>query len=555
MDLCLNVDQGLGNANALSCQIDSCPTKSEQLAETKRDAIHARSTVETMAEAHRAQMDAARGIESGVRAELSAVQTRHAQAEDRLAEQAAKFATLEAEHARLATFVDELLPLREELAKAQSDLCNMCESAAEKARGYESQLEAAKASEAELRAGLGELESKHAAAQKLLAEQAARLAAMEQRATELQAEAAQAKSLRENLASAQDELRRALEQAAHNAKERDDAVRKGEEILANADASEKAMREHSAALKAKLADAERRLGAVSHGFSALKQERGDLTSQLNARRKERDDAAALAAEHSKTIEKLSPAMEAAKGELARLREEANAAAVEKGRIAAALEKTSAERAELLERCKQMDAAAAAGGKEIARLKQLVESADAGAKIEGAKLQQLVARMESLTTLVAEKEAATRDALAKAEQHRKDHLAAQDRAQEAERTAAEAAERASRNEAEKAALSAEISRKSAELVALKNEAAQAQAALDQIKAQAKDTRTDSAPPTEREKSLEAERDALAAALERAKQHVGVLQARRDMLRDEVATLRTRLGIGGKITSGDEKPIAK
>ena len=88
-----------------------------------------------------------------------------------------------------------------------------------------------------------------------------------------------------------------------------------------------------------------------------------------------------------------------------------------------------------------------------------------------------------------------------------------------------------------------------------------AELDQIKSQPKDAAATAAvpaapgAPAEREKALEAERDALAAALERAKQHVGVLQARRDMLRDEVATLRTRLGIGGKVTSGDEKPVAK
>jgi uncharacterized coiled-coil DUF342 family protein len=62
------------------------------------------------------------------------------------------------------------------------------------------------------------------------------------------------------------------------------------------------------------------------------------------------------------------------------------------------------------------------------------------------------------------------------------------------------------------------------------------------------------PTEREGALEAERDALAAALDRAKQHVGVLQARRDMLRDEVANLRGRLGIGEKVTSAGEKPNA-
>ena len=36
---------------------------------------------------------------------------------------------------------------------------------------------------------------------------------------------------------------------------------------------------------------------------------------------------------------------------------------------------------------------------------------------------------------------------------------------------------------------------------------------------------------------------------------VLQARRDLLRDEVATLRARLGIGGQVTSAGEKPIAK
>ena len=534
----------------------------EQLATARKDAARAQASAEITVDAHRAQLDAAKGIEAGVRAELAAVQTRHTQAEERLAEQAAKFATLEAEHAELATFVEELAPLREELTKAQTDLCNLCESAAEKARGYESQIETAKTSEAEARARLDEWQSKHASAQNQIAEQSARLAEqsarfaeMEKRAAEFQAEAAAAKTQDANLASAQEELTRALQQAAQHATERDDAAKKIEEILASADASESAFRAHSGALKAKVEDAERRHAAISHGFTALKQERGDLTTELNTLRKERDDAAAKLADHSKTIEKLTPALDSAKGELARLREETNGAAVEKGRSAAALEKTSAERAELLGRCKQLEAAATASGKEIARLKQLSESAEAGAKSGGTKLQQLAARAESLSALVAEKEAATRDALAKAEQHRTEQLATQERAQKAERSAAEAAERAGKGESEKTALTAELSRKSAELDASKSEAARAQAALDQIKAQPKETRADSASPTEREKSLEAERDALATALERAKQHVGVLQARRDMLRDEVATLRSRLGIGGKVTSGDEKPIAK
>ena len=101
----------------------------------------------------------------------------------------------------------------------------------------------------------------------------------------------------------------------------------------------------------------------------------------------------------------------------------------------------------------------------------------------------------------------------------------------------------------------------EFDSLKDEAARVKAELDHIKSQPKGAPAASpapasaGPAAEREKTLESERDALAAALERAKQHVGVLQARRDMLRDEVATLRTRLGIGGKVTSGDEKPIAK
>ena len=432
-----------------------------QIAGARQEIDREQSDAKMLAETNRtlsAQLDAAKGAEAGVRAELAAALAQHTQAESQLAEQATKLAGLETEQTRLAAIAGELAPLREELAKSQRDLCNICESAAEKARGYEEQLEAAKNSGAELRANLGDSQSKHAAAQKQLAEQASRLETVVKRVTELQPEAAAAKTLRENFAEAQNELERLRTQAELGAAERDEAAKKHAEALSKTNAAEKVLREYSDALQAKLTETEQRHAAVSHGFTALKQERADLSNELSASWKDRDAAATKSAGQSNVIEKLASEMETAKGEFARLRGEA--------------------------------------------------------------------------------EAAARDALAKTE-----------------RDAAEAAELRKKHDAEKAALAEEVARKLAELDALKNEAARTKAELDQIRTQPRDTGAGTASPTEREKALEAERDALTAALDRAKQHVGVLQARRDMLRDEVAALRSRLGIGGQITSADEKPIAK
>ena len=509
----------------------------DQIAGARKEIDRAFSEAKTADEANRtlsAQLDTAKGAETGLRAELAAVQTRHTQAETRIAEQMEKLAALEAERMQLAGIVEELLPLREELAKSQRDLCNISESTAEKVRGYESQLETAKNSVAQLRASLGDLQSKHAAAQNQTAEQTARLEMAVKRVAELQSEAAAAKSLREQFVNSQNELERIRKQAEKGAQEREEAARKKDEALSKTQAAEKALREYSDALQAKLLETEKRHAGIAHGFTALKQERTELTNELSASWKERDDAAAKNAAQLMVIEKLTAEAEAAQGKLARLREDASAAAVEKGRIAAALEKVTADRAELIERGRQRDALEAANEKEIANLKLLVASAEAGAKNRDTQLQLLTARTESLTGIVAEREAAAHDALARAEKKFSEHQSALDRAQKAERDAAGAAERAKKGDEEKAALAAE---------------------LDQLKAQQKHTPPGSTAPTEREKSLEAERDALTAALDRAKQHVGVLQARRDMLRDEVATLRSRLGIGGQITSADEKPIAK
>ena len=461
-----------------------------QIAGARKEIDRFRKDAETASAAHGAQLDAARGIETGVRAELAAVQRQHTQAEARLAEQAAKLAESEAGRTDLTGILEELLPLREELAKSQREVCNLCESSAEKARDYESRLEAA---------------------EKQTAEQAGSLEVAVKRVTELQSEAAMAKLLRDELAGARGELDRLRKGAEEAGKIRDDAGRKDDEALSKARAAEKTLREYGEALNAKLADAERRNAAVANGFTAIKQEHADLTAELRVMRKERDDAAALAAGHSKQIGTLEPAVESAKGEIARLREAADAAGV-------------------------------ADKKEIERLTLLVESAEAAAKIR-IPLPQPPASLRKVADL---------QALAESDRQRAENAAALESAQKAGR---EAAERAKKSEEERSALAAELSRKSAEFDALNDGAARLKAELDQFRSQPEGAQAGTPAPAGREMALEAERDALAAALERAKQHVGVLQARRDMLRDEVATLRTRLGIGGKVTSGDEKPIAK
>ena len=520
----------------------------EQLADARKDIARATKDAETSVAAHAAQLDAARGIETGVRAELASMQTQHSQVQSRLEEHAGRVAELEAGRTELTEVIEELLPLREELEKSQREVCNICESAAEKARGYESRLEAAKDSESALRASFGDLQARHEAAQKQNAEQAGRLEVAVKRVAELQQETAAAKQLREQLAGSQGELDRLRKEMAEAAKERDKAARKDEDTLSKARAAEKTLREYGEGLNAKLADAEKRLAAFTHGFTAIKQENTDLTAELRVMRKERDDAAALGAGHAKELGSLKPALESAKGESTRLREAADAAAAEKARITAALEKAGKERSEALEGNRQQAASTAAQKKEIERLTKLVETAEAAAK-KSAPLPQPPASL---------RKSADSKALSELERLRTENTAALESAKQAGR---DATERAKKSDEERAGLAAELSRKSAEFDSLKDEAARVKAELDQLRSQPKEapiaqpTPTATAAPGEREKALEAERDALAAALERAKQHVGVLQARRDMLRDEVATLRTRLGIGGKITSGDEKPIAK
>ena len=523
----------------------------EQLADARKEIERATKDAETAITAHAAQLDGARGIETGVRAELAAVQTRHAQAESRLAEQAATLTKLETERTELTGVIEELLPLRAQLEKSQRDLCAICETHAEKARGHESELEAAKNSEAALRASLGDLQSRHEVAQKQIAEHSGRVEVAMKRVAELQPEAASAKQLRENLAAAQGDLERIRNEAEQAATEREAAARKDADAVSKARAAEKTLREYADGLNAKLADLERRNAVLAIGFSAIKQEHGDLTGELAAMRTERDAAAALSAGHAKEIANLKPAAQSAAGELAKLSKDADAAAAEKKRIAADLEMVTAEHKQALERNRQQAAAAAASTKEIERLTQLAESAQAAAKAR----EPLPQPPASL------RKAADSKALSDLERQLAETKATLERAQKAER---EAAERAKKSDEEKAGLTTELSRKSAEFDSLKNEAAQVKAELDQIKSQPKESpaipaATAALPangvPADREKALETERDALAAALERAKQHVGVLQARRDMLRDEVATLRTRLGIGGKVTSGDEKPIAK
>jgi chromosome segregation ATPase len=520
-----------------------------QLADFKKDIERAQSDAMTAETAHRAQLDAVKGTETAVRAELETAQAQRTQAEARLAEQAEKFTALEAERTQLTGIVEELLPLREELAKSQRELCAICESAAEKARGFEAQIEAAKNSETELRATLANLQTKHVEAQKQIAEQASRLELTVKRVVELQPEAATAKSLREQFVSAQNELERIRRQAEKTAKERDDAAQQN----SRAQESEKAIRQQWEELQTKQRETDRRNAAIMSGFTALKQERADLAAELDAARKARDEAAALSAERLTMVEKVTSALEATKSEVAQLGAELSAAAEENERLKASLEKTAAERTALLASTSKVDEIEAQNRQEIARLVQLTEAAEARAKNRDTQLQLLTARAESMSGIVTERETAARNARAELERQRDETATLLGRAETAERELTETSERAKKIEAEHAALAKELSSESAELDSLKTEAARAKAELDQLKSQPKDGQTAATLPTAREKALEAERDALTAALERAKQHVNVLQARRDMLREEVATLRSKLGIGLS-TPADEKPIA-
>ena len=389
--------------------------------------------------------------------------------------------------------------------------------------------------------GNADVQTKLSAAQKQGTEQAGRLEIAVRRVTELQSETAALKPLREQLAGAQGELERFRNEAEKGAKKREESAKKDDDALSKARTAEKTLREYADAMKAKLNEAEGRIAMITNGFTAIKQENADLAASLGAVRKERDDAAALATGHASEIALQKSASESAALEMARLRAAADGAVKEKAALASALEKATVERIESLERSRQQAAVLAANREEIERLAKLLEAAEAAAK-KAAPLPQPPASLRKKSDSKA---------VSELERQLAESLASLERTQTAER---EAAERARKIDEERAGLTAELSRQAAEFDSLKGEAARVKAELDQIRSQPNDAPAGPAASSDREKSLETERDALASALERAKQHVGVLQARRDMLRDEVATLRTRLGIGGKITSGEGTPIS-
>jgi len=552
----------------------------DELAMARRDATSAQRTLATMEEAQRFQLDAARGVEAGVRAELSGLQSRFAQAEARLGSQAEQISELKDKNSRLAADLGAMESLQQQLTGTQEDFARMRDQAASAARDHQAQLENVRGSESDLRASLDDLQNRHMEAEGRVAEQALLLADLDRRNSELKNVEGEVTELREKLAGTDRQLNQAREHEAHATAERDDA-------LARAHGAETAQRDKMTAVESQLSESERRIAALTHGFNALKQERQDLVASLEAARAERDENAAVAARHHELLEQLATAMDAANGELRQLRDDAKKAEADKSRMVAELEKFSADKHELLEFSKGVDAEVEKAREENGRLKELIESAESAARAKDEQIQkqsetaaaaaskkdeqiqQLTAKSDSLAGLLAQEKKAASDAIKKGEESRAEIRTAQERLRDLTRAEAEAREQIKTLTTEKTGLAEELARRATEIKALiserevlKGEIAGGRSDGPKGKGAEQKKQSAGAFKPDREKTLEAECDALKAeiaglkpALERAKQHVGVLQTRRDMLRDEVSSLRKRLGLSGEVASENEKPIAK
>ena len=559
--------------DALASEVMALNPLRDQLAQAQKELSEVRQQALTAARERDSQLEKAKTSEAAIRGELTALHAKHAETEGSLAAKAKELAALQEERNSLAASAASAAALGSQLEEARKELDRTRREADDTIHEHQTQLEQARQAEAALKAELNGLQSKQADAETRLATQTSQFAALKQHCSELEASAANFNPVREQLARAERQLEESQRDASRAIQERDDAIR-------NAQAAE--------TLTVKLSEAERRIAAFNHGFTALKQEREEFDARLaNAERSklpglaaareesqelraqlaemgraldaaglERVQAVDLAAERQNATDKLSSAMATAELELGQLREELNTAARERGRASAALDKATQEGVEMKERLDRRDAEAATRKEEMDRVSGLLDAAQAAARAKDAEIHQLTAKVGSLTGLVEEKEKTARQALDQAEQYRAKNLDVVDQAGKAKREPAPPPKGTNPTEEERTRFTIELARKSAELDALKEELSKFRQGRNRAPSEGAGAAAEG-----REQELEGERDALRAeldgvksALERAKQHVSVLQARRDLLRDEVATLRTRLGMGGEVTTAGGKPGA-
>ncbi|MEQ1853912.1 MAG: hypothetical protein ABMA01_20265 [Chthoniobacteraceae bacterium] len=457
-------------------------------------------------EARAAKLETTVGELSPLREQLAkseedkkALKAKHAKSEERLAEMINQIATLEEDRNGLAAKVTALSPLQEQLSETQRTLANSRDEAVAAAREQAAQLESARKAGEALKGTCAELQTKLCNAEAALAQQAgdfamlqqqhaSRLAAIEQQRAEFEAAASNLNPLREQLAREDQEKEMLVTKLAESAGMLA-ALRKERNELAGKVSALTPIREQ-------FLETQKSLTAAREETQQLRGQLGELTRFMDAAKAEKAQIASLATERQQAIEKLTHELDAAKAESGRLRDEATA-------------KAGGDR---------RDDLAEKRDRELAELKQLLETTRAELAAKDANLRKLTKDHQDLTRLVDEKEKALGESRTYSELHKP-------------------------LEQENARLADELARKSAELEVARLEAAKANAAGG-----------NTAAAGNREKALEAERDSLRAeldgvkaALERAKQHVNVLQARRDLLRDEIAALRARIGTAGTVTT--------
>lgn len=290
------------------------------------------------------------------------------------------------------------------------------------------------------------------------------------------------------------------------------------------------------------------LAAAREEASKVRAQYNELTRMLESAKLDCDQARTLASERERALEKMGAAMDGAKAELAKLREEASAGAAERERFKASSEEFNEESRELQQRVDSLLEELHARERELSEANITVSSARQRADSQEVALLDVREKLEVATSRLAARELEAREAIARLGTARETGQEAQLRLEQAERIASASTEKIRITEEDRTRNAEQLARVTSELGTLHEQLKQARVEKEQNRSKVIELQSEMERHYDALHAIEAERDTMRRDLEtvktgldRAKQHVNVLQARRDVMREEINRLRTKLGL--------------
>jgi chromosome segregation ATPase len=525
----------LAERDALEAEVSSLRPLREELAKTQKEVAEAREQALAATRERDAHLETARYAETTIRNELGSLQAKHVDTENRLANATRQIAALQKE--------------REELS-------------ANVAREHQAGLEAARKSEEALKAEITALQTKYSEADAKIAKQTADMDALRKNLTAKEPEVTKTASLRDQIGQLETQLARSHDETATLQKK-----------LTASDSGISLLREELESLRrerdelqidaaASWQSSVAGVAAAREETEQLRQQIAELTTSLDSAKAGHEQAATLALEGRKLIDRHTKEATATSEELGRLREELKTGGADRERLNAALEKAAAEARELQGQLAKANSNADARNRELTGLRNDLAAKTAEAKGYGTQIATLNAKAEGLAKLASDKERAADQSTSQAGQLRALNAELQAKLDKSEQRCTATAAQMKTLGDETTRLSNELAAKTSALETLQLEFKALRSEMEQRAAAVKEAGQGAGQDASRAAGIEADRDALRSelegvksALERSKQHVSVLQARRDLLRDEIGLLRARLGMGARTTTADANPIAK